>query len=194
VPATATWDGGGDTNSWSDRFNWRGDIGPVAGDDLVFPAGAARLINSNNLGNTDLSATLYNSLTFSGAGYTISGGSGNLIILGRDGILNSAASGTNRYDGPIRAARVGLNVAVASGGTLELGGVLSGNGGLIKTGAGTLQLMGPDANTYTGLTDARGGLLRLTKGAAGQTAIAVPGNLQILSSADSNTIVQVFPR
>src|SRR3954454_19402030 len=68
VPATATWDGGGTINNWSDRFNWRGDVAPVANDDLVFPAGAARLTNFNNYP----SDTVFNSLTISGAGYTIS--------------------------------------------------------------------------------------------------------------------------
>ena len=39
VPSTATWDGSGTTNNWSDRFNWvrNGvvDAAPQAGDDLV---------------------------------------------------------------------------------------------------------------------------------------------------------------
>src|SRR5205085_9688589 len=122
----------------------------------VFPAGAARLTNFNNYP----SDTFFNSLTISGVGYTISGSSGNVMILGRDGLLNSATSSTNHYDGPIRLGRAfGLNVTVASGGTLQLGGALSGSGGLVKTGLGTLQLNGAEANTYTGLTDVRGGLL-----------------------------------
>src|SRR4051812_6063758 len=38
-----TWDGTSPTsNSWTDRFNWVGDVAPVANDDLVFPVNAAR--------------------------------------------------------------------------------------------------------------------------------------------------------
>src|SRR4051794_20050277 len=46
VPSTATWDGSGSTNNWSDRFNWVrdgvADVAPVSGDDLVFPDSALR--------------------------------------------------------------------------------------------------------------------------------------------------------
>ncbi len=34
-----TWTGGDTTNNWTDPGNW-GGTAPVAGDDLVFPAGA----------------------------------------------------------------------------------------------------------------------------------------------------------
>ena len=39
--ATATWTGGGADNNWTNALNW-GGTAPVAGDDLVFPVGAAR--------------------------------------------------------------------------------------------------------------------------------------------------------
>src|SRR5262249_16803919 len=63
LPSTVTWDGGGATSNWFDRFNWVNDVLPVAGDDLVFPAGAAHLTSVND----SLSDTLFNSLTFSGS-------------------------------------------------------------------------------------------------------------------------------
>src|SRR5262249_5474621 len=138
---------------------------------------------------------LFNSLTFSGSGYTVSELS-NRIIVGGGGILNFATSGTNRYNGPIRFAGQ-RDIGVASGGSLELGGVLSGGSSLggvhiTKTGLGVLTLNGPDANTYTGLMDVTGGLLQLGKGAPGQTAIAIPGDLRILSSAVSDTEVRLL--
>ena len=74
VPATRTWDGGGTSNAWSDKVNWAGDVLPATGDDLVFPAGALRPTNFNNLPSTS-----FNSLTFSGSGYTISGGPSNVL-------------------------------------------------------------------------------------------------------------------
>ena len=42
---------GGD-NNWTTAANW-GGTAPVAGDDLVFPAGAARLSNTNNYAQRD---------------------------------------------------------------------------------------------------------------------------------------------
>ncbi|MFL5240612.1 MAG: PKD domain-containing protein [Gemmataceae bacterium] len=178
--STVTWDGGGGTSNWSDRFNWQGDIAPVAGDDLVFPAGAAQLSNSNNFA----SGTSFHSLTFRGSGYTISGGPSNVLNLGTGTNLNEISSGTNRYNGPIQLdGQRAFNVF--SGSALELGGVLSGSGGILKTGGeGTLTLKGPGANTYTGLTEVRAGLLQLDKGPQGQTAIAIPGSsLNIISSS-----------
>src|SRR5437868_2883937 len=62
VPATATLDGGGPTNNWSERANWVGDVAPVGGEDLVFPVGAAQPNNFNNFP----SGTSFHSLSFLG--------------------------------------------------------------------------------------------------------------------------------
>src|SRR5262245_4120933 len=85
--STLTWDGGSaNSSNWSDRFNWQGDVAPVGGEDLVFPSGAARQTNSNNFP----SGTPFHSITFSGFGYTISGGSFNVLNLGPGGIINNS--------------------------------------------------------------------------------------------------------
>lgn len=42
------WDGGGSDNKWTTLANWVGDIKPSPGDELIFPAGAARLNNEND--------------------------------------------------------------------------------------------------------------------------------------------------
>ncbi len=63
VLTTSTWSGAVDS-SWSTAGNW--DNPPATGYDLVFPAGASNLTNTN-----DLSAGMsFNSLTVSGSGYT----------------------------------------------------------------------------------------------------------------------------
>ena len=96
VPATVMWDGGHPTsNRWSEPLNWVGNVAPVAGDDLVFPDNAAQKTNVDNI-----KFPHFNSLKFTGSGYTVSGGSSNVLNLGAGGILNSARSGTNRYSGP----------------------------------------------------------------------------------------------
>jgi len=68
--ATRTWTGGGADNNWSTTANW-GGTAPVAGDDLVFPSGALRLSNNNNIS----AGTSFNSITISGSGYTLAGNS-----------------------------------------------------------------------------------------------------------------------
>lgn len=56
-------------------LDW-GGTAPVTGDDLVFPGGASNLSNTNDLTEN----TIFNSITFTGSGYTLSG---NRIIFGR---------------------------------------------------------------------------------------------------------------
>src|ERR1043166_7119118 len=74
LAATRTWDGGGTDNNWTTATNWVGDIAPLPGDDLVFPASAAQLSNSNNFP----AGTGFNSISFTGEGYTIGGS--NLVL------------------------------------------------------------------------------------------------------------------
>lgn len=68
--ATRTWTGGSvSSGNWTVPANWDGGVSsPSNGDDLVFPAGAGRLNNTNNF----VSAT-FNSITFSGTGYSVRG-------------------------------------------------------------------------------------------------------------------------
>src|SRR5262245_18657251 len=74
APAVATWDGGGADNNWTTAANWAGDFGAHPGDDLVFPAGAARLTNNNDF----VAGTQFSTITFRGPDYRISG---NAIVL-----------------------------------------------------------------------------------------------------------------
>src|SRR5262245_65714366 len=71
--ATRTWTG---TTSgvWTLAANW-GGTAPVAGDDLVFPAGASNMTNTNDFA----AGTNFNSITFTGGPYILNG---NAIPLG----------------------------------------------------------------------------------------------------------------
>src|SRR5437867_4705796 len=63
------WSGGGADNFWNTAANWTNNAGPGAADDLLFPSGAARLSNSNNL----TAGTALGSIIFSGSNYVIDG-------------------------------------------------------------------------------------------------------------------------
>src|ERR1051325_1167897 len=84
--ATRTWGGGGANNFWSAPANWTNNVAPVLGDDLIFPAGAARLSNSNDFG----AGISFHSITLSGSNYVING---NSLMLGSLGLANNAPVG-----------------------------------------------------------------------------------------------------
>ncbi|WP_217699031.1 beta strand repeat-containing protein [Prosthecobacter debontii] len=165
----ATWSGGGANDNWSTGLNW-GGAAPVAGDSLLF-SGSTRLGPVNDF----TADTNFAGITFaSGAGaFTVTG---NRITLGGN-VTNNASS-----------AQI-LNLALildatrtfdAASGNLTLGGVISGNGGLIKTGAQQLTLSGSAHNTYIGVTSVTAGTLRLDKSL---NINAIAGNLEISSGA-----------
>jgi hypothetical protein len=69
--AVRDWTGGGANNNWTTATNWAGGVAPSAGDDLVFPLGAAGLLNTNNFP----AGTAFNSITISGTNYGLAGAS-----------------------------------------------------------------------------------------------------------------------
>ena len=154
--ATRTWTGGGADNNWTTPANW-GGTAPVAGDDLVFPGGAARLSNTNNF----LAGTSFNSITISGTGYTLAG---NALALGAGGLTASGVGATNTISLAMAFAATNTVTVTDAAATLTLGGVISGAGGLTSNGAGTLILSA--ANTYTGVTTVSAGVLLARSNAA----------------------------
>lgn len=141
-----TWTGAA-SGQWSEPGNWDGGAPtPEEPDvDLVFPTGAANQTNTN-----DIDGLTVRSLTFSGAGYAISG---SQITLSQG--INAVAAGTNALNLNI-ALSANLAVTVSDG-TLNLGGILSGSNGLTKEDAGTARLTG--GNSYSGTTTVNAGTL-----------------------------------
>ena len=67
---THTWGGGStENNLWTTKENWVGNVAPLPGDNLIFPAGAAQLVNFNDY----TSGTTFGSITVSGDGYHFQG-------------------------------------------------------------------------------------------------------------------------
>ena len=180
--ATRTWDGS-TSGSWSVGTNWSGDVAPVTGDDLVFPNGASNLSNTNDLTEN----TIFNSITFSGSGYTLSG---NRIILGQGlaGITDSVASGGNEIALDVRLDATRNIVVTNSGETLTISGRIEGVGGINKEGLGKLILSG--ANTFGGILKINVGVVNAQNDRAlgtilagtevvGNAALELQGNINI---------------
>ncbi|WP_425619316.1 autotransporter-associated beta strand repeat-containing protein [Anatilimnocola sp. NA78] len=150
--ATLTWVGDVDGNwatSNAGDTNWSGNALPGDGDTLVFDGTGANFtqINDTTAGNSY-------TLQYSVGGYTLTG---NSITLDNaaDDIVNSG--GNNTINTPfVVVADSTFNIDSV---TTTLGGVISGGGGLIKTGTGTLTLSG--ANTFSGAVAVNAGTARI---------------------------------
>jgi fibronectin-binding autotransporter adhesin len=172
VPAaTCTWGGGGADAHWSTASNWTCDGGhvlPVSGDALVFPAGASRLTNTN-----DIASLTLGHLQFDGLNYVIGG---NALGVS-NGVTTNVAAGGKLDKGPRLALDVSLatkdqlfesngdlgllligaldlgghQLLVDGTGPLAIAGDIGGAGGITKNGTGNLVLSGA-ANSYTGST------------------------------------------
>ena len=100
--------------------------------------------------------------------------SGSPLNLASGTTLNLAgfAATLGRLEGAGNIALGAAHLAVAQSQKSTYSGVISGTGGLAKSGSGTLTLTG--ANTFSGATSITGGLLRLN-GSAANSAFTVSG-------------------
>jgi FG-GAP-like repeat len=167
--AVRTWDGGGANSNWSTAANWVGDVAPVAGDSLVFPATSAQFTTVNNL-----SQFVFTSMTIEGGDYTIGGNSlsltNGLTVNGGSQSLNTLVSVTNSQT---FTAAQGSTVSmfflfIASGFpnpfTLTLDGagnfgvgIITGTGSLAKNGLGAALIA--SAGNYNGAISLLNGVL-----------------------------------
>lgn len=146
--AVRVWDGS-HSGYWSNPQNWSGNVAPAAGDDLVFPAGAANLTNTN-----DLTSLTFNSITVTGSNYVFrASGTGALQLTGGISAQHSAGSCTVAQPVRLRAAQTwecttagarlemsadlaldlgSYTLTVAGSGRVQLDATISGTGGLVK--------------------------------------------------------------
>lgn len=183
---THTWTGAS-SGLWSASGNWTGGA-PVSGEAapmiLIFPAGASRLTNTNNISGLvvdqlNISATncvLHGSGV--GTNITFSGGSGLAYAIGGSNTLLAA---------DLKIALSG-SVLLAVSNNCTIQAVLQGSGGVTLTGGGALLLNNASDNLFSGTASVLDGTLYLKGGilflGTWTPAITIPGQLSI---ANGNT-------
>ena len=142
-------------------------------------------------------------LTINGNGVNSGGALGNVagnntftgnVTLGSSARIASSA-GTLTVTGNIDTTANAHTLTAGGAGTVDFGGagVLSGAGRLNKEGTGMLVLSGSGVNTYTGITQAFNGVIRVRKNSAlgstaGETVSAGPGTVELFSSSAFNIV------
>ena len=161
IASVSIWTGAGSNDLWSNPDNWVGNIAPVAGDSLLFPSSAAQQTNVDDLGYT------FDSVTFQGGNYTISG-----QTLTTTGTLDFQAGSTeldcSTTTGGPTTIEEGASLAIGGGRTLN---VLSTDafvdGGTLSLLAGSNSDFNGDMSVLnTGILDAAtgsGGILNSRK-------------------------------
>lgn len=190
-PVTRVWTGEGTNGLWSNPTNWQGHGIPQVGDDLVFPAGAARLTSTNDFPHGRIAG----SLRFETNGFNLHGDTLALLAA----ITNAAASGTNLLLMPITLLGPAHFVVPSPAAFLQMGGSVNGEGfdltcdnasrleiylsggigTLTKNGPGVLSLL--DAR-HTGPTLVNAGTLRLN-GSTTSPLVEINGGATLAGTA-----------
>lgn len=190
LAGTHTWTGAGTSGYWSTAANWAGGAptaGEVAPVVLVFPSGAARLANTNNISGLTL-----HGMTISGAGYTLhgAGGGSNITFATYSGVDYYVTANNNLLANSLIISLSGSPLLSVSG-ALRIQSKLTGSGGFTKLGTGPLNLECIQANTYAGTTTVTGGSLNLSGGYqlfdTWIPSVMVPGPLVI---GGSNMVIE----
>jgi autotransporter-associated beta strand protein len=191
VPAQCFWTGAGATGSWKLAANWNitgpamGQVIPLAGDDIIFPANVASHSSFFDIGSVP--GFFVNSIQFQDGGYVL----GGAIPLGVASAGIGCSAGVTTITAPLDlvgfvAGGGGGNVAnptsilVANGTQLFLDGVIqsslynvppnapppSAAAGIIYNGTNNGQIVVAANNTYVGSTVIAGGFVTIETGGA----------------------------
>lgn len=186
--AEVTWDGQivGAT-ALSTALNWAGDVAPVSGDSLRFPAMGNPVTTTGGLfantavygANNDLAAgAVFSGITFD----TTWGGNsftGNAFVLSGD-LIDNQPLFTQSFNTPIALAGTRTVNVSARTGAVAISGAISDStagSGLTKIGPGVLVLTG--TNTFTGPVSVTGGTYSMGDDArlGALPAAATPGSI-----------------
>jgi len=196
--ATRIWTGGhASSANWNLRDIWGGVAVPANGDTVVFPSGAARLVNTNNIAGLRLHEIQFLGL---GGGYNVRGASlavSNGITVAADAVNTLSVTSVTLHGSPALTVASGgqltlnsdlvlsnANLTLAGAGDFSLRGGISGSGDVIKNGSGLATYFSEKDNTYRGTTFVNAGTLALNQRETVsivpltvESRIAVPGNL-----------------
>ncbi len=159
-------------------------------------AGSTQILSNTALGSGslnlgDISGTATAQLLF---GTTSGLTSSNALIIrtGSSGILTLGGlniSGSNSFSGNVTLNRT-ISVTAETGGTVELNGSITGAGGLIKIGAGTIRL--GLANTYSGGNTINAGTLTFgVSNALGSGSLVIISGTLDFGSNHSNSVASL---
>ncbi len=170
-----TWTGGGANAAWTTSGNWSTGSVPANGTGLVF-AGISRPAITGMTGS-------FASLAFTNTGSTSFSIAGSGTLGGNITTANATAFLLDQLNSNLALATTST---ITTGTThwLMLGGTISGNGGITKTGASTLMLSG--SNTYSGTTTVNEGVLVATS-AASLPGYDTAGRFSVASGAVLST-------
>ncbi len=205
-PATTSgtfqWSGNGTNANWTTPGNWSGGVAPTGdgNETLVFPSGAAKLTNIDDL---PVGANAFTGVTLAASGYDITvnnslalGASGlSLTAAGTETINAASGAGIFLFSGEsfttVSGATLTINanvtemngrLTIAGNGNTTLGGSLAGTSGLTTTETGTLTLNA--ASTYTGTTLVNAG----TVNAYTNTPLGVNSDVTVATGATLNVV------
>jgi autotransporter-associated beta strand protein len=138
---------------------------------VVVSGGALQLYNASALGSSAGGVSVLAGGSLRLFGYNF--GSEALTLTGELEVYS-----TNTWAGPVTVGS-GATIDLPSvSGELTLNQVVSGTGPVTKTGLGTLNFSGAQANTFSGGLNANGGIVRLNK----TGVVALPGALSITNA------------
>lgn len=180
-PARAgnTWDGGAPLNgNWSAPVNWLNDTLPDFSTPITF-AGSSNLLSANDLNALSVGGITFDAVaeafTIRGAAINLTGPITNNAFTNQTINLAMTVDSTRTIDVP------GASLTIGPGGASS--GIISGAGGITKTGFGVLTLGA--TNTYGGTTTLDGGSVIYT---ADNTLSALNfGPVPTASTASGNT-------
>ncbi|MEX0642162.1 MAG: hypothetical protein WD468_05650 [Pirellulales bacterium] len=151
----AAWDGGGSNDNWSTVANWRNDLAPVSGVSAsVSFRGSTRTTPVQDIASPfDLAQLDFET---GAASFDLSGN--GLRFHGNSARIRNLASSAQTVRCNIEFVET-LSVVSTTGGPVEVRATISGDG--LLTTDGPSFVLFSQSNDYTGVTNVRGGTLRL---------------------------------
>jgi autotransporter-associated beta strand protein len=171
--------------SWGQELNWLGGVPSAPGAEVNF----WRTITANRTITLDGIRTVGKLSFDSPFNYTLTAGAGGALQFNNSGASPTLTStqGSHTIIAGVLISST-LNATINTG-TFTMSGVVSGAGGLTKSGAGTLAMTA--TNGYSGNTTVQAGTLRLSNPSLADAAnvlLSTGGALNLLFSGTTDTI------